>query len=167
MGRSESCGYGSLRRDQAQKVSLGTIASSQPLRGVGSTAREGRSTKCPLCNVLTPRRAKSNWSRKNTEHAERLIAEERMQPPGLAHVEAARCEGRWEQAYSGSAKMVMPDDFLEELHDNNAAKKMFKTLDRRNLYVIYHRLQTAKRPETRMKRIKTILAHLASGKSFH
>ena len=116
---------------------------------------------------LTPRRAKSNWSRKNTEHAERLIAEERMQPPGLAHVEAARRDGRWEQAYLGSAKMVMPVDFLEELHDNNAAKKMFKTLDRRNLYVIYHRLQTAKRPETRMKRIKTILAHLASGKSFH
>ena len=116
---------------------------------------------------LTPRRAKSNWSRKNTEHAERLIAEERMQPPGLAHVEAARCDGRWEQAYSGSAKMVMPDDFLKELQDNNAAKKMFKTLDRRNQYVIYHRLQTAKRPETRTKRIKVILAYLASGKSFH
>ena len=113
---------------------------------------------------LTPRRAKSNWSKKNTEHAERLIAEERMQPPGLAHVEAARRDGRWEQAFSGSAKMVMPDDFLEELNDNKAAKKMFKTLDRRNLYVIYHRLQTAKRPETRMKRVKTRLAHLASGR---
>ena len=58
----------------------------------------------------------------------------------------------------------MPDDFLKELHENNAANKMFKTLDRRNLYVIYHRLQTAKRPETRMKRVKTILAHLASGR---
>ena len=113
---------------------------------------------------LTPRRAKSNWSKKNTEHAERLISEGRMHPSGLAHVEAARRDGRWEQAYSGSAEMVMPDDFLKELQKDGAAKQVFKTLDRGNLYVIYHRLQTAKRPETRTKRVKTILVQLASGK---
>jgi uncharacterized protein YdeI (YjbR/CyaY-like superfamily) len=116
---------------------------------------------------LTPRRAQSNWSKRNREHAERLIAEGRMQPSGLAHVDAARQDGRWEQAYSGSSEMVIPDDFLEELQKNPAAKKFFATLDRRNLFVIYHRLQTAKRLETRKKRIASMLAELARGKAFH
>jgi uncharacterized protein YdeI (YjbR/CyaY-like superfamily) len=116
---------------------------------------------------LTPRRARSNWSKRNREHAERLIAEGRMQPSGLAHVETARQDGRWENAYSGSAEMVLPDDFLEELQKNPAAKQFFETLDRRNLYVIYHRLQTAKRLETRKKRVIDMLAQLARGKAFH
>jgi uncharacterized protein YdeI (YjbR/CyaY-like superfamily) len=96
-----------------------------------------------------------------------LIAEGRMQPSGLAHVETARQDGRWENAYSGSAEMVLPDDFLEELQKNPAAKQFFETLDRRNLYVIYHRLQTAKRLETRKKRVTDMLAQLARGKAFH
>src|SRR6187551_1246912 len=74
---------------------------------------------------LTPRRAKSNWSKRNCEHAERLIAEGRMQPSGLLHVEAARKDGRWEQAYAGSAEMVIPDDFLKELKKVPAAQKFF------------------------------------------
>ncbi|MFN0105913.1 MAG: YdeI/OmpD-associated family protein [Bryobacteraceae bacterium] len=116
---------------------------------------------------LTPRRARSNWSKRNTEHADRLIAEGRMQPFGLAQVEAARQDGRWEKAYSGSAEMVMPEDFLKELRKVPAAKRFFETLDRRNLYAIYHRLQTAKRPETRKKRVMDIVAYLARGKAFH
>jgi uncharacterized protein YdeI (YjbR/CyaY-like superfamily) len=116
---------------------------------------------------LTPRRPKSSWSKKNREHAERLIAEGRMQPSGLVHVEAARQDGRWEQAYAGSAGMVIPEDFLEELRKNPAAEAFYKTLDRPNLYSIYHRLQTAKRPETRAKRLAAMLAQLASGKAFH
>lgn len=116
---------------------------------------------------LTPRRTKSNWSKKNCEHAERLIAEGRMQPAGLAHVEAAREDGRWEQAYAGSAAMVIPDDFLAALTTNPAAKRFYATLDRRNLFTIYHRLQTAKRTETRQKRIATMIAQLAAQKAFH
>ncbi|XXX77405.1 YdeI/OmpD-associated family protein [Sorangium sp. So ce134] len=116
---------------------------------------------------LTPRRAGSSWSKRNRELAERLIAEGRMQPSGLAHVEAARRDGRWERAYSGSAEMVIPDDFLAELEKNPAAKEFFETLDRRNLYAIYHRLQTAKRSETRKKRIMDILVQLARRKAFH
>lgn len=116
---------------------------------------------------LTPRRSKSNWSKRNREHAERLIAEGRMQPSGLAHVEAARQDGRWEQAYAGSAEMVIPDDFLAALEKNRAAKRFFATLDRRNLFAIYHRLHTAKRPETRAKRIAAMIADLARGKAFH
>jgi uncharacterized protein YdeI (YjbR/CyaY-like superfamily) len=90
-----------------------------------------------------------------------------MQPAGLAHVESARADGRWGQAYSGSAGMVIPEDFLLQLKKNPAAKKFFATLDRRNLYSIYHRLHTAKRPETREKRIAAMLAQLAAGKPFH
>lgn len=116
---------------------------------------------------LTPRRPKSNWSKRNCEHAERLIAEGRMQPPGLAHVQAARQDGRWERAYSGSADMVIPDDFLEELRRTPAAEQFFPSLDRRNLYAIYHRLQTAKHPETRKRRIADIVSQLACGKSIH
>lgn len=116
---------------------------------------------------LTPRSLKSNWSKRNTEHAERLIAEGRMQAGGLAHVQAAREDGRWDQAYSGSAEMVIPDDFLKELEKNPAAKPFFAALDRKNLYAIYYRIQTAKRPETRKKRIAEIVTQLAQGKKFH
>jgi uncharacterized protein YdeI (YjbR/CyaY-like superfamily) len=116
---------------------------------------------------MTPRRAKSNWSKINTAHAERLIAEGRMQPSGLVHVEAARKDGRWESAYSGSAEMVIPDEFLSELKKNKIAHGFFETLDRKNLFAIYHRLQTAKRPETRKKRISDLIAQLARREVFH
>lgn len=71
---------------------------------------------------LTPRRARSNWSQKNVQHAERLIAQGRMQAAGLAQVEAARNDGRWATAYGGSATMVMPEDFLAELKQDPAAR---------------------------------------------
>lgn len=116
---------------------------------------------------LTPRRPKSTWSKKNCEHAERLIAEGRMQAAGVAQVDAAKADGRWEQAYAGSAEMVIPGDFLAALADNPAAEAFFATLNRANLFAIYHRLHTAKRPETRQKRITTMIADLASGKRFH
>jgi uncharacterized protein YdeI (YjbR/CyaY-like superfamily) len=116
---------------------------------------------------LTPRRAKSNWSKRNCEHAEQLIADGTMQPSGLAHVDAARKDGRWESAYSGSAEMVIPDDFLDALKKDAAAKRFYTTLDRKNLYAIYHRVATAKRPETRSNRIVAIIAQLARSEKFH
>jgi uncharacterized protein YdeI (YjbR/CyaY-like superfamily) len=116
---------------------------------------------------LTPRRPRSNWSKKNCEHAERLILEGLMQPSGLVHVQSARQDGRWEQAYSGSADMVIPEDFLEQLHKNPEAERFFAALNRQNLYAIYHRLQTAKRVETRVKRIADMVAQLARGEAFH
>ncbi|MFO0662582.1 MAG: YdeI/OmpD-associated family protein [Polyangiaceae bacterium] len=116
---------------------------------------------------LTPRRPKSNWSKKNCAHAEKLIAEGKMQPAGLVHVEAARQDGRWDAAYAGSSGLVIPDDFTTELRKNNAAKKFFATLNRTNLFVIYHRLQTAKKPETRARRIESMIAQLAEEKPFH
>ncbi len=116
---------------------------------------------------LTPRRPRSTWSKKNCEHAERLIAEGRMKPSGLAHVESARKDGRWEQAYAGSAEMVVPDDFLRALETSAAARELYATLDRANRYAIYHRLQTAKTPETRANRIARMVAQLARGERFH
>jgi uncharacterized protein YdeI (YjbR/CyaY-like superfamily) len=114
---------------------------------------------------MTPRRPRSTWSKKNREHAERLIAEGRMQPSGLVHVEAARQDGRWERAYAGAAEMVVPEDLLAALAKNPAAEKFYATLDRSNLFAIYHRLQTG-RPESRAKRIATIVAALARGETF-
>lgn len=112
---------------------------------------------------VTPRRPKSSWSKKNREHAERLIAEGRMQPAGLVHVEAARADGRWQRAYAGSAEMKLPDDFLGMLDAHPAAKAFFATLKRAQVYSIYYHLQAAKRIETRARRIDAILAALAEG----
>lgn len=116
---------------------------------------------------LTPRKPKSNWSARNREHATRLIAEGRMTSAGLAHVEAAKADGRWESAYAGSAAMTIPQDFLEALKTMPAAKAFFETLDRKNLYAIYYRLHTAKRPQTRAKRVKEIVSKLDRGERFH
>jgi uncharacterized protein YdeI (YjbR/CyaY-like superfamily) len=112
---------------------------------------------------LTPRRPRSNWSKRNCAHAENLIASGQMQPPGMAHVEAARADGRWDQAYAGSADMVIPDDFIEAIEKCPPAKEQFGMLDRRHLFVIYLSLQTAKRFETRTRRIKRFVDQLAKG----
>lgn len=114
---------------------------------------------------LTPRRARSNWSQKNVQHAERLIAQGRMQAAGLAHVEAARSDGRWATAYAGSATMVMPEDFLAALQQDPAAHAFYATLKRQSQFTIYHRLHSAKRPETREKRMGELLAKLGRGEN--
>ncbi|ESQ78935.1 YdeI family protein [Asticcacaulis sp. YBE204] len=116
---------------------------------------------------LSPRRAGSNWSKKNCDHVERLMTEGLMQPSGLIHVEAAKTDGRWDSAYAGSSEMVMPEDFLAALEDDAEAKAFYETLNRTNLFAIYHRLQTAKRPETRAKRMTDILGKLRDGTKWH
>lgn len=114
---------------------------------------------------LTPRRQGSSWSARNREHAERLIAEGVMEPPGLAQVNAARADGRWERAYAGSADMAFPEDFLLALRDNPKAQAFFAALSRRELFLIYRGVQTAKRANTRARRIESVVAALAAGKS--
>ena len=114
---------------------------------------------------LTPRRARSNWSQKNVQHAERLIAQGRMQSAGLVHVEAARSDGRWAAAYAGSATMEMPEDFLAALQQNPVAHAFYATLKRQSLFTIYHRLHSAKRAGTREKRMMALLAKLGRGES--
>ncbi|GGJ42286.1 YdeI/OmpD-associated family protein [Deinococcus roseus] len=112
---------------------------------------------------LTPRRSRSSWSQRNCEIAERLIAEGRMQPAGLAQVEAARQDGRWEQAYAGPASMVIPEDFLAELQKHPAAQQAYEQLERSTLFAIYHQLQTARKPETRQKRMAKWIEQLSQG----
>jgi uncharacterized protein YdeI (YjbR/CyaY-like superfamily) len=116
---------------------------------------------------FTPRRPKSVWSKRNREHVARLIREKRMTPAGLAHVEAAKKDGRWDAAYDASSTMTVPADFLKELKRDKDAYAFFKTLNRANTYAIAWRLQTAKKPETRAQRMEKLLAMLSEGKKLH
>ena len=116
---------------------------------------------------FTPRRARSGWSKINTQHAERLIRAGQMQPPGQAQVEAAKNDGRWTAAYDSSVRATFPDDFLRALGKNKKAKAFFGSLNQANRYAIAYRLQTAKRPETRQRRMETILEMLGRGERFH
>ena len=116
---------------------------------------------------LTPRRAKSGWSKINVAHVDRLIREGRMTPAGLKEVEAAKADGRWAAAYDSSATATVPPEFVKEIARNAKAKQFYATLNKANLYAIAYRLQTAKRSETKIKRIKLIIDMLARGEKFH
>jgi uncharacterized protein YdeI (YjbR/CyaY-like superfamily) len=116
---------------------------------------------------FTPRGTKSVWSTVNREHVERLEKEGRMLPAGLAAVAAAKKDGRWDKAYAPSSKMEMPADFLKALAKDKEAKIFFGSLNRANRYSIAWRLQTAKKPETRQKRMGAIIAMLSRKEKFH
>ncbi len=116
---------------------------------------------------FTPRRPKSLWSKRNQEHVARLIKSGRMKAAGLQQVEAAKADGRWEQAYDSSSNMEVPEDFLKKLAKHKKAETFFKTLNKTNTYAIVWRLQTAKKPETREKRMTAILEMLKKGEKFH
>lgn len=116
---------------------------------------------------FTPRRSKSIWSKKNTENVERLIQAGRMHKAGMAEIEAAKTDGRWNKAYDSPKNMNMPEDFLKELSKNKKARSFYESLNRANLYSIHWRLQTAKKPETRQKRMQMILEMLEREEKFH
>jgi uncharacterized protein YdeI (YjbR/CyaY-like superfamily) len=116
---------------------------------------------------FTPRGAKSIWSKKNTNHAERLTTAGKMKTPGLAEVEKAKSDGRWKIAYDSQTEMKFPEDFLRRLSRDKNAKLFFESLNRANKYSIAWRIQTAKKPETREKWIKKILEMLSNGEKFH
>ena len=114
-----------------------------------------------------PRGSKSIWSKVNITHIERLTKAGKMKPQGLKAVAAAKADGRWEKAYDSPRNMTVPDDFIKELSKNKKSLEFFKTLNRANLYAIVFRLQTAKKPETRQKRMLAILEMLSKGEKFH
>lgn len=116
---------------------------------------------------FTPRRSKSGWSKMNIGHVDRLVQGGQMMPAGLKEVEAAKADGRWAAAYDSPANATVPAEFVKELARNSRAKQFFSTLNKANLYAIAYRLQTAKRPETRLKRMKLIVEMLARGDKFH
>ena len=114
---------------------------------------------------FTPRRARSNWSKRNCAHAERLIAEGKMEPAGLAHVVAARADGRWDRAYAGSSNLVFPEEFMLALKKAPKAAAFFATLSRGQRFPIYYSVQTAKRADTRTRIIAAAVAALAKGQA--
>jgi len=116
---------------------------------------------------FTPRTRSSRWSRINTEHVERLIAAGRMRPAGLAQVEAARADGRWQDAYHGQRTATVPPDLQAALDANPAAAAFFATLRGTNRYAVLYRVQDAKRPQTRASRIARFVAMLERGETLH
>src|SRR5947209_4610051 len=116
---------------------------------------------------FTPRRPRSRWSRINRDSAERLIAEGRMRPAGLAEVERARADGRWEAAYEGQRRATVPEDLQRELDARPRAKAFFEELSSQNRYAILFRLGDAKRPETRARRLAKFVAMLEAGEAIY
>jgi uncharacterized protein YdeI (YjbR/CyaY-like superfamily) len=116
---------------------------------------------------FTPRRGRSVWSAINRDKALALIAEGRMRPAGLAEVERAKADGRWDAAYASQSRAVVPDDLAAALAGSPRAASHFAALDSRNRYAIHYRVTTAKRPETRKKRIDDFVAMLARGERLY
>lgn len=116
---------------------------------------------------FTPRGPKSIWSKINRDKADALIADGRMQPPGLAEVERAKRDGRWQSAYASQSRATVPPDLAAALKKNPRAARFFETLESRNRYAILFRVHTAKKPETRAARIEKFVAMLARGEKIH
>ena len=116
---------------------------------------------------FTPRRPRSTWSKRNISHVERLETEGLMKPSGLKAVEDAKKDGRWDNAYDSQSDMIVPDYLLAELKNAPKSLAFFESLDKINTYAIVWRLQSAKNPETRAKRMKVLLEMLAKGEKIH
>ena len=116
---------------------------------------------------FTPRRPRGRWSKINREKVEELISAGRMRPAGLAQVEAAKADGRWEAAYEGQRTAKIPPDLQRELEANPVAREFFDGLDSANRYAILYRLDEAKKPETRERRLRKFVAMLARGEKVH
>jgi uncharacterized protein YdeI (YjbR/CyaY-like superfamily) len=116
---------------------------------------------------FTPRRARSLWSKRNIEHVERLEKSGLMTDFGRKEVDAAKADGRWEQAYDSQSTMELPPEFLKELEKHKKAKEFFTSLSKANKFAIAWRIQTAKKIETKEKRIKTLVEMLIRGEKIH
>ena len=109
---------------------------------------------------FTPRGPRSVWSKINTEKVAVLITNGRMRPPGLAAIEAAKANGRWESAYQSWSSTDVPPDLQAALDARPNAKAFFETLKGQNRYAILYRVTTAKKPETRARRIAEFVGML-------
>ncbi len=116
---------------------------------------------------FTPRRPRGKWSRINREKVEALIAAGTMRPAGLAEVEAAKADGRWDAAYAGQRTAKVPADLQRELDRNRDAREFFATLDSANRYAILYRLEDAKKPETRERRLRKFVGMLERREKVH
>ena len=116
---------------------------------------------------FTKRGLRSVWSKINTGHIERLTREGRMQPAGQAAVDAAKADGRWAKAYASSRSAEVPADFLAALDRHKQARAFFDTLSKANRYAIIYRLNDAKKPETRQRRLKLFIELMKKGEKLH
>lgn len=116
---------------------------------------------------FTPRRAKSKWSKINRAKAEALIERGAMEPAGLREVESAKADGRWDAAYEPPSNAAVPDDLERELDRFPKAREFLATLDSRNRYAILYRIDDAKKPETRARRIEKFVAMLSKGERLY
>jgi uncharacterized protein YdeI (YjbR/CyaY-like superfamily) len=116
---------------------------------------------------FTPRGRKSKWSQINRAKATELLRQGRMTPAGVAQVEQARQDGRWDAAYEAQSAATVPADLERALDEHPAARAFFATLDSRNRYAILYRLQDARKPETRARRIEQYVAMLDEQKKLY
>jgi uncharacterized protein YdeI (YjbR/CyaY-like superfamily) len=116
---------------------------------------------------FTSRRPKSIWSKRNVGKVAELIKAGKMQPAGQAAIDAAKADGRWDQAYDSPSNVTIPPDFQKELDRHPKAKAFYETLNKTNTYAFLWRIQTAKKAETRAKRIAVSIQMLEDGKTFH
>jgi uncharacterized protein YdeI (YjbR/CyaY-like superfamily) len=116
---------------------------------------------------FTPRRPRSNWSARNVQHVERLEREGRLHAAGRAAVERARADGSWDRAYASPSKATVPADLAKALKADAQARAMFDGLDAANRYAILYRLETAKRSDTRARRLEACVEMLRRGETFH
>jgi uncharacterized protein YdeI (YjbR/CyaY-like superfamily) len=148
----------SLTYDQALEEALSHGWIDGQLRGADDNTYSRR---------FTPRRARSSWSKRNVSIIERLVSEGRMHPAGLAEVERARADGRWDTSYAGGKTMEVPADFAAALRADPRAQAMFEKLSGQNRYAVLYRIETAKRSDTRARRINQFVAMLARGETIH
>lgn len=116
---------------------------------------------------FTPRRARSPWSARNVGIVTRLVTEGRMHPAGVAEVERAKNDGRWDAAYAGPAGIEVPDDLAAALSAEPEAQAMFDILTSQNRYAVLYRIGSAKRSDTRARRIEQFVAMLARGETVY
>jgi uncharacterized protein YdeI (YjbR/CyaY-like superfamily) len=116
---------------------------------------------------FTPRRPRSLWSKINIAKIKTLTAAGKMQPSGMAEVDAAKADGRWDAAYESPANATVPPEFIEAFKTNKKAEAFFESLNKTNRYAFIWRVMTAKKPETRAARVAKLLAMLEAGETFH
>src|ERR671919_11459 len=116
---------------------------------------------------FTPRRARSKWSRINRDRVEELTKQGRMKPAGLAQVERAKEDGRWEAAYASPASLEVPEDLQKALDANPRAAEFWASLNKSNRFAIVYQLQDAKKPETRARRLDKFVGMLERGEKLY
>jgi uncharacterized protein YdeI (YjbR/CyaY-like superfamily) len=116
---------------------------------------------------FTPRKPRSKWSAINRKRALELVKEGRMRPAGLAQIEAAKADGRWDSAYAAASSAEVPDDLRKALNKSAKAAAFFATLNSRNRFAILYRIGAVKKAETRMRKIAQFVAMLERGETIH